>query len=70
MPKGDLNRLPRAASCGYPEPFNRSTAPATFLAIGPNFPEIDVCTCPDIGMVLDRNGYRFLAATPGGDQNS
>ncbi|MFN7398138.1 MAG: cupin domain-containing protein [Sandaracinobacter sp.] len=154
MPKVDLNRLPRASSCGYPEPFNapmagrswldiaegaglsqfgvnlctlepgawssqrhwhsaedemvvmlsgrlvlvengtetdmtpgdiatfkagdanghhlqnRSAARATFLAIGPNFPEIDVCTYPDIGMLLDRNGYRFLAATPGGDQNS
>lgn len=47
---------------------NRSAAPATFLAIGPNHPEIDVCTYPDIGMVLDRNGYRFLGAAP--DQNS
>jgi uncharacterized cupin superfamily protein len=47
---------------------NRSDAPATFLAIGPNFPEIDVCTYPDIGMVLDRNGYRFLGVAP--DQNS
>lgn len=47
---------------------NRSAAPATFLAIGPNHPEIDVCTYPDIGMVLDRNGYRFLGVPP--DQNS
>ena len=49
---------------------NRSDAPATFLAIGPNFPAIDVCTYPDIGMVLDRNGYRFLGGQPPGDQNS
>lgn len=49
---------------------NRSSDPATFLAFGPNFPEIDVCTYPDIGMVLDRSGYRFLAAAPDGDQNS
>jgi uncharacterized cupin superfamily protein len=48
---------------------NRSDTPATFLAIGPNHPEIDVCTYPDIGMVLDRNGYRFLGAPPP-DQNS
>lgn len=47
---------------------NRSGAAATFLAIGPNHPEIDVCTYPDIGMVLDRNGYRFLGGAP--DQNS
>ncbi|WP_199556288.1 cupin domain-containing protein [Sandaracinobacteroides hominis] len=38
---------------------NRSAEPATFLAIGPNNPEIDVCTYPDIGLVLDRRGYRF-----------
>ncbi len=48
---------------------NRSDAPATFLAIGPNHPEIDVCTYPDIGMVLDREGYRFPGRPPG-DQNS
>jgi uncharacterized cupin superfamily protein len=48
---------------------NRSSEEATFLAIGPNFPEIDVCTYPDIGMVLDRNGYRFLGPPPSG-QNS
>jgi uncharacterized cupin superfamily protein len=48
---------------------NRSTAPATFLAIGPNFPETDVCSYPDIGMVLDRNGYRFPGRPPEG-QNS
>jgi uncharacterized cupin superfamily protein len=44
---------------------NRSSAPATFLAIGPNFPEIDVCTYPDVGMVLDRHGYRFPGGEPG-----
>jgi uncharacterized cupin superfamily protein len=38
---------------------NRSGAVATFLAIGPDYPEVDVCTYPDIGMVLDRHGYRF-----------
>lgn len=48
---------------------NRSDAPATFLAIGPNHPEIDVCAYPDIGMVLDRRGFRFLGAPPP-DQNS
>lgn len=43
---------------------NRSQKLAVFLAIGPNNPEIDVCTYPDIGMVLDRRGYRFIAPPP------
>jgi uncharacterized cupin superfamily protein len=49
---------------------NRSAAPATLLAIGPNNPEIDVCTYPDIGMVLDRHGYRFIAKPPSEPSNS
>lgn len=42
---------------------NRSALPATLLAIGPDLPDTDVCTYPDIGMRLDSSGFSF-------DQNS
>lgn len=58
MGPGDVAVFPAGAPNGH-HLQNRSDAPASFLAIGPNFPETDVCTYPDIGMVLDAQGYRF-----------
>jgi uncharacterized cupin superfamily protein len=39
---------------------NRSAAPCRFVAIGTDLPALDVCTYPDIGMLLTpAKGFHF-----------
>jgi uncharacterized cupin superfamily protein len=48
---------------------NRSAAPCRFIAIGTDLPDRDVCTYPDIGMLLTpEKGFHFPGEVSG--QNS
>jgi uncharacterized cupin superfamily protein len=58
MGPGDVAVFPAGVPNGH-HLQNRGDAPATFLAIGPDCPDTDVCTYPDIGMRLDKTGISF-----------